>query len=749
MPNPFGLGPNQSYANPIRSAAAGQRPNQSVSRSGGGGGRRRDRGGQQLTISVEEARRRDAEELARQQSDIQAQRLVEQTRQSRVEAGQLSSQVRKPTAREELLQMSIAEPRSRAGRLVAGIQTRETFIQNAAEESLVRQRNEFQALSEEQLFERSKQSTSGIVGMSTEEGSTYTFSFDEGKAIRQGQLAFATLPARERFKLLGGSAAAAGLKTGVGIAEFTLDIPLALLPGDIKTGRRVKSSAVFNRSETVREIKNLPGGGATLGFELAVGAGVGARALSGLITGTKGYTIRQKIGEAASLFSPIRPSPRIYGPRETSFTGKLTDIGIEGGGTKAVFTGKGKSAPEVEVVSYQVTPKGSTVGESATVITRPVFQFRGGELVRGRDTVFSLGRSTPKGSIVSQLRLANRPNVLLNFQTGQRTASVDISVARLIQFQGSKPILQRVRSDLTITGGSAGENILLSSQRSISGGRLNLEAGVFAAGLGTSPFKSNIAGTFKRIRGVIDKGDTGFSVIRGTGKRTARPSTSQAQETLLGSTSAQPLKSLTQNIARTSSILNQGSGLRVRQSAYYGMGLYERTEAQSVLATRTRSVSQRPSAVLLGNQFMELSDERPRLVLGLITPTRTRSRQGPRQIPLTIQGSGLSTGQKTRQGLAIILTGKTISPRTSFPRSFPPYRPPIYFPNALGLGSTRGRGSLFRGSFSPRYTASLTSSTFGLFGKVPKRYRSGEVDPFGRRVIPLFSRKTRKKRRKG
>lgn len=209
-------------------------------------------------------------------------------------------------------------------------------------------------------------------------------------------------------------------------------------------------------------------------------------------------------------------------------------------------------------------------------------------------------------------------------------------------------------------------------------------------------------------------------------------------------------------IPKTKSSFNVlGSGSNIlqtqSQSAYAGLGLYERTESFGSLTTRTSQLTRPLRRTSLGLGSVGVT------ALGLDTGIRTRGRSGtglsfatPQALRFNqaqVSGLGLGQGSRTRQssrsglglGLGTIAPTIPISP-------FRPFRPRTPFiPQgfALGLGTSPGRSRSLFGSFNPRYTPSLTGSTFNLRGIIPKSYRTGNVG-VGIRPISINSRRKRR-----
>lgn len=701
-----------------------------------------------------------------------------QTLQSQVRQSTIGGMARQPTAREELLQMSIAEPRTTAGKLVRGLQTRETFIEGERDQAFLRQKREFESMGEDQLISLSGSEGSGITGMSTEQGSVFSLSFDEGKATRQGELAFANLPGRERGRLLAGSAAAATGKLALSVADFTLDVPLTLATGGTYkkdasgklVSQRVRGKDVLNKFEPLREVRNLPSGGATTGFIIAGGAGLLTQAGTSFFRTTRGFTVAERIGEAALLASPLRPSPKIYGVQETQFVGKITDIGIEGQASRQLFVGRGATAPtsDINVASYQVIPKGSAVGESVTMISRPVSQFRGGLLKQGRETVFLTGRATPTGFTPAKMIVDQSTSPLYNlkpiatyqFQQGVKTGSLDVPIAKLLQFPGRKPTLQRLSPDLTITGGTAGETILTRLQQPYYiNTQITTETGVFGGGAGKSPFQTTVSGSLERIRIApvsSEPTDLGYTIFRKTGLRSRGMRTLQEQQLSFPS-SSDTLKNIQTSVQATSTLFRQSQTIsRGSSSIFAGTGLYERSESPSgLLRVSGRQSSSKINLFSSTNTFERLSDKsdsrsKNRLLLINLPASETRSRQRQRPALIIGQASSLVPSQSQRTDQLLITTpgrpGGLITPRPTRvipPR--PPRRPPI-IPSLFGLSDRPAKKSkVKRARREIGLNPSFTAINLGIRGKT--KFKAGS-ELLGLDIRPLEAEKKKRKRTK-
>jgi len=205
------------------------------------------------------------------------------------------------------------------------------------------------------------------------------------------------------------------------------------------------------------------------------------------------------------------------------------------------------------------------------------------------------------------------------------------------------------------------------------------------------------------------------------------------------------------------SVLGLSSGstqsLTRQSSIYAGTGLYERTEGGLVPQSMFRG---RVSITPLDYQqrYSVRSAVIPTQSLGLANVYRSPSLPRQRTPQLTIPRARQDTFQFT--GITPIQTSISIT-RTRPPRSpfvgipFTPIRPPPSrtprYDTSLFLNTFRGSNLFKASSFRPRYTPSLTATTFNIRGVIPKRFRGGTID-LGRRVIGISPRRKRKKRRK-
>jgi len=192
------------------------------------------------------------------------------------------------------------------------------------------------------------------------------------------------------------------------------------------------------------------------------------------------------------------------------------------------------------------------------------------------------------------------------------------------------------------------------------------------------------------------------------------------------------------SVPRAATTTQPRAALELKQerktSTYSGLGMYERTE--SLFASKVILKS--------GLTFTNLSMQRNRLYTLPLQPMR--SLQGQRSSQASAYGLA-QVPMQAQAGRYRFDRGSTsrITPPTNF--KLPRIPVPIFpLGGGLFLNTRQGRSYALRGSFKASYTPSLLASTFRLFGTVPKRFRSGNVDPFGTRFIS--SGKRRKKKRK-
>ena len=180
----------------------------------------------------------------------------------------------------------------------------------------------------------------------------------------------------------------------------------------------------------------------------------------------------------------------------------------------------------------------------------------------------------------------------------------------------------------------------------------------------------------------------------------------------------------------------QSMSQSLRTSPYAGLGLYERTEGGLVPGQLQRNFQRTILLPTLG--IRERTIQQGLIFPGLLTGTISRQRERTLLIPREALIPRLTTERFT-------FVGTPIRPRFDIPGGF------IFPFGFLGLESRKGRGSSLFGRFYSRYSPSLTSRTFGLFGRPSKRaLRTGVVTPFERRyLLGRSKRRSSRKRRRG
>lgn len=200
---------------------------------------------------------------------------------------------------------------------------------------------------------------------------------------------------------------------------------------------------------------------------------------------------------------------------------------------------------------------------------------------------------------------------------------------------------------------------------------------------------------------------------------------------LVGISQAQNLANLYAQTLPTPRIITQVSEASVLSptiSSYYNLLNNRQTLKSRQLKIQTPLLSQRQQNT---NRFnvLEISSASQRTSTNTITIPRTL--QTPRLIPVL----------RIRQNIP--------TPNIPFP-TFTTPRPPISRSPIIPIGfftlQTKPKfSSGISGNFFARYSPSLTSRAFNLFGKPSKRALTGQVTPFERRF--LLDRKNKRRRR--
>lgn len=359
----------------------------------------------------------------------------------------------------------------------------------------------------------------GVVGMSTEEGSSYELKpefFDI--PVSKARERFEGLPTGERVKGQVSEMEVGFLKFGAGTGKFIGEWPLQATTR-VGTGEELKRTSIFPED---KELMQVPVRQKSVGFlespgkytkelilerpattmPIVLSAGLGAGMVKGWTSNVKQFGFKTGSAETIVGASPIQlASKRSYLNVEREFfdTGmtRTGEIKFEGGTYSAMG---GTTASGIKMGSIQMTRgvKGGSIGTSTTTIETPYIEYVGGKFVRGTETksFSNIFAAKPRGKYGYTAEVTTKDlqtgKITYDIQKGIRQPYLTKDNVELFTYAGGKKV-----QGADITQRSIVEDIKIDS---FSGFRPTIKGG----------------GTSIDIRGVRDTKD--IKIIGGGGK---------------------------------------------------------------------------------------------------------------------------------------------------------------------------------------------------------------------------------------
>ncbi len=593
---------------------------------------------------------------------------------------------------------------------ILGAPTREEFIRAGARERLETQ---FQEFTPEQLTTLAGLPGTGIISVTTPEGSQFTFqpTKEQIRIAREEAVGeFGALPLRQRISPITAEIGVGAVRGVVGLAEFGLEIAFPRVeliePGQEISpfGEPTAAGRLISEREFVRELREKPVGIAGIGAEIVTGVGAPlALGAPRFIKLAKEFGIKGAIGETALAISPIKPAKRFFPDiSKEPIVGEAFDIGIEGAIIRPqVFVGRGRAFPELKVggvgVGFEI-PSGKPVTAGISFVETPFFEiapgvkFKTGTIAEIRPFVSEpLGKEFPITGVIPTGR-----DIGFGIPFQARAVETRFPFARERAFVGERRLAEidigRIRIEETFFG--VGEGI----------GFRKVPARQFGKIIEPEIFFPQITGRGRRITIKRPEAeDRGFQIVAPSGlkiltlKMPIKPTT-----TLVSGIQKSLIEFKPPTIEAPTQILippRLGGVFDTRTpSIFAGTGLFERTEQVSIAFPKTiteRGLIQvgdfardldRAIPSISGFEFgaLQLEEQRFKPARGLFSE-KLASLQFERQIPIQTTLLGSATAQDfdfPRIPLGFVPFDFRF-PRAPAPRGrfglIPPFLPPLGF----------------------------------------------------------------------